>query len=1124
MKDISREEFDSLIKNTDCGVVFIDRNCDFAFCNPASENIFGVSEDGLVGRNLKEFLSLKDFTNIKNRVKSRAVNGSNENEAEIQTESGEKKHIRLISTPKFDKEGNFLGVFSFIFDITRDKQWEKDLLENEQKYRILTKNSPDIIVRYDLDGRLIFASPNIKKISGEEINKHVGKTHKELGHTGEKWGLLEEKIREVINTGKSRELDFLHEEEDTSLYLHWKLVPEFASDGSLCSVLGIARDLSEVVKIKEEITETRDKLWESEKQKKMILNAMSEMVVFQDLDYKVLWMNKAALESLEKDADEVVGHYCFELWADRDNPCDGCPITRALETGEVQTKEVSTAEGRKWRVRATPVVNKEGKATGVLQVARDITETKRMEQALRDSKKLYKTLIDISPYAVTVSDLDGEITYVSERILEMHGYENSEELLGKSALELIAPEDRKKAQDNITKTLEEGTVCDLGYNFLRRDGSTFAAELNASLLRNEEGKPRGFVAITRDITEQKKKEKFLKEREAFNFALFNYNPLETIIVDREGKVIKSNLAKRQSGDKIPDVGDIMYKDYASKHEIDMYGELMECIETGEQKNFPEMKYKDKYLSINIAPFSEGAIIVSQDITERKKAEKELKNSEKRLRLIGKTLPSLLIITNERGDNIYVSPNSEEITGYTNDELESKYISWVHEDDRDKAEALIKEAFKEHTSKRHFEYKAVKKNGSVWFASSSWESVIDDKGKFQGIVLQTMDITDRKIMEREIAKAQKLESIGVLAGGIAHDFNNFLTGIIGNISLAKLHLKSEDEAYDILTESEKAAQSAKSLTQQLLTFSKGGVPIKEKAAIGDLIKGSVKFVLSGSNIKCDFDFQKDLWEVNIDKAQINQVINNIIINASEAMPEGGNIHIKAENIEADEAEKVPLEKGEYVKITIQDTGTGISEKNISRIFDPFFTTKEKGSGLGLSTVFSTVKKHGGFISVDSEVGVGSSFYLYLPAVIEDKSDVKNNEEREGLGGGEGRVLIMDDKDFVRKAAVRALKLFGYKVKGAENGEEAVNLCKEALEEGKPYSLVILDLTIPGGMGGVETLKELRKIDPGIKGVVSSGYSDDPIMSAHEKFGFDAVIKKPYEYKELAKLVKVLLNKN
>lgn len=859
----------------------------------------------------------------------------------------------------------------------------------------------------------------------------------------------------------------------------------------------------------------------NEKNENELLNIIAELMILQDPEHKILWVNKAAQESIKGNSSEIVGHYCFEVWAGKTKPCRDCPLEKALKTGKTEEQQISTPDGRNWIVKGYPIKNEDGELINLLEVVKNVTDEMKLEEALKDSEELYKTLIDISPYGVTVTDLKGEITFASQKTAKLHGYKNPEELLGKSAIALIIPSEQKRALASLKSTLEKGSLKNLEYTLLKKDGATFKGELNASSIKDNKGRPQAFVAITRDITKQRENEKELKEKEAFNFALFNYSPAETIVVDKEGKVIKSNLAKRKSGDRTPKIGDIMYKDYGSKHETDMFAELMNCIKKGKGKEFPRMKYENKYLTISIAPFPEGAIIISQNITERIKAEEALKQSEQRFRLIVETMPSLLVITDKEGKNLYVSPNSEEITGYSRKELENNFIWWVHEDDLDRAKKVFNTSIKEHTGGRNFEYKAVKKDGKVWYASSFWEPIINENGDFQGMILQTIDISDRKIMEEEIAKVQKLESIGILAGGIAHDFNNFLTGIIGNISLAKLKTDPKDEIYEILTESEKAAHSAKSLTQQLLTFSKGGVPIKEKTDIKNLIKESAKFAIIGSSINCDFDFQENLWEVIIDKAQMAQVVNNIIINAIEAIPEEGTITIKAENCEVKENAQIPLNEGKYVKITFEDTGTGISAENIPKIFDPFFTTKESGSGLGLATVFSIIKKHKGFVYTKSAIDKGTSFHIYIPASADRKTESEEKETKEKAPKSSGRILIMDDKAFIRRSAERALNLYGYNVSGAENGEKALILYKEAMNNKISYDVVILDLTVPGAMGGLKTLKELQKIDPDVKAIVSSGYSDDPVMSDHEKFGFKAIIKKPYEYHELAEAVKKLI---
>ncbi len=386
------------------------------------------------------------------------------------------------------------------------------------------------------------------------------------------------------------------------------------------------------------------------------------------------------------------------------------------------------------------------------------------------------------------------------------------------------------------------------------------------------------------------------------------------------------------------------------------------------------------------------------------------------------------------------------------------------------------------------------------------------GELLGLVENFKDISERKKMEEELQKAQKLESIGILAGGIAHDFNNFLTAIGGSISLAKLYLKPTDKISEILTRGEKAALRAKDLTRQLLTFSRGGAPIKKTTKIKKLLHDIAGFSLSGSKAKYELSLPEDLWPVEIDEGQISQVINNIMINAEQALPEGGVIKVWAENITVSAQTKVPLSKGKYLKIAIKDQGQGITVENLKKIFDPFFTTKSEGSGLGLAIAYSTMKRHGGYILAESQVGVGTTFYIYLPAP--DKEILAEREIEKRLYIGHGRILLMDDDQDLRDIAGLMLDHLGYEAEFAVDGAEAIKVYQKAKESGRPFDAVIMDLTIPGGMGGVETIHELLKIAPDIKAIVSSGYSNDPVMSEFSKYGFSDVVLKPYEITDLS----------
>ncbi len=408
------------------------------------------------------------------------------------------------------------------------------------------------------------------------------------------------------------------------------------------------------------------------------------------------------------------------------------------------------------------------------------------------------------------------------------------------------------------------------------------------------------------------------------------------------------------------------------------------------------------------------------------------------------------------------------------------------------------------------------NGSERIVIIEEAPLTDMNGNFAGIVGVINDITDIRIAEKERIRVSKLESLGVLAGGIAHDFNNILTMILGNISLAKIYGGVNTEKLQRLLESaEQAITRAKDLTRQLLTFSKGGTPVKKVASIRDLLESTVAFVLAGTAINYEFDIAPDLSTVEVDENQISQAIGNIVLNAQQAMPNGGTVRIIAENITLANADG-PLKKGDYVRISIRDQGIGIPEEYLDAIFDPYFTTKEKAGGLGLSICYSIIQRHQGHIGVESTLGVGTTFVIYLPAAQTEYREEKQTEKTMVMNGN-GRILVMDDEETIRSIVGDILQYLGYTVDFAKDGEEAVDMYSS-----RPYDAVILDLTIPGGMGGKETIKHLRAIDPAVKAIVSSGYSNDPIMSDFAKYGFKDVIIKPYTIHEISNVLKSVIS--
>ena len=388
----------------------------------------------------------------------------------------------------------------------------------------------------------------------------------------------------------------------------------------------------------------------------------------------------------------------------------------------------------------------------------------------------------------------------------------------------------------------------------------------------------------------------------------------------------------------------------------------------------------------------------------------------------------------------------------------------------------------------------------------------------------------KSAEDKLQKIRNLESIAALSGGIAHDYNNLLTVIIGNISLIQSYIEPDDMIGGLLEEALEASMTAKSLTQKLITFSRGGRPIMETASISPVIKSATEFSLSGSNIKCEFSIPDNLWLVQIDKTQIGHVIHNLVMNAREAMPEGGIIKVAAENVNI--TDKTPglenrLKTGHYVKISITDQGIGISKEILNKIFDPYFSTKDlgtqKGMGLGLSICHSIIKKHNGDIAAEPVTETGASLQFYLPASEETIVTQKSLEDPENakIVLGKGRILVMDDEKMVIKITGHILNRLGYDPSFSEDGAQAIEMYKKAMESQNPFDAVILDLTVRGGMGGKEAIKKLIEIDPKIKAIVSSGYSNSPVMTSYKDYGFIGVIAKPYNINELSKKLNEVL---
>ncbi len=537
-----------------------------------------------------------------------------------------------------------------------------------------------------------------------------------------------------------------------------------------------------------------------------------------------------------------------------------------------------------------------------------------------------------------------------------------------------------------------------------------------------------------------------------------------------------------------------------------------------------------YFEVTASPLRDytGNIIagieVVRDVTDRMLAKEALEAEKERLAVTLRSIGDAVIVTDVKGIITLMNRVAEQNTGWdVRDAVGRTLLEVFHiinETTRERCENPVArvietglvEGLANHTV-------LIRKDGSEITIEDSAAPIRDSQSQIIGVVLVFRDVTEKKKMDEERVRVQKLDSIGILAGGLAHDFNNLLTAIVGNISLAKMHIDKISSAYERLEDAEKASLRATNLTRQLLTFSRGGAPIKKNVNIGGILIESVNFTLSGAPIKAVFSIDEDIWNVDVDEGQMTQVFNNIVVNAIQAMPNGGNITVQASNVTITEHEVSLLQAGNYVKISISDTGAGIPTDYLQKIFDPYFTTKQQGNGLGLSTVYSIIRKHEGQITVESKRGVGSTFTVYLKA--SPKRFSSSDPGKETPVSGSGRILVMDDEKMVLDIAGKMLGTLGYEVSFAHDGAEAIEKYKQVMNTPGVFDAVIMDLTIPGGMGGKVAIQNLCVIDPEVVALVSSGYSNDPIMADFEKYGFKGVIVKPYTIAGLSKVLREVI---
>ncbi len=758
-------------------------------------------------------------------------------------------------------------------------------------------------------------------------------------------------------------------------------------------------------------------------------------------------------------------------------------------------------------------------------------EHKRSQDQLLLSEARYRTLFNQSPVGVLLYDTNMIVTDLNRRHAEIMG-STREAMVG---IDLT--------------TLRQRSIIPLMRRVLKGETTFYEGNYQPTVSDRElwlsismtphigvDGEIIGGIAVIMDQTEQKKTERIAEMNRAYLEQLFEGTPEAIVLLDPRFRAIRTNeefaalfgySSDEVLGRSLNDL--ILTGDDEAKRHLNALKEVAK----GKTVNVEETVCRRRDgtrvdVSLLGTPIQiDGQVIalygIYRDITARRQATEALAAEKDRLAVTLASIGEGVITTDVDGRVMLMNEAAERLTGWKASEAREQDMTTIFpvfelQSNRklgSPAKRVLEGKQATWSQETLLETRDQKLKNIIVSASQ----IHGHGGQVIGSVVVFRDITEQRALEEELQKIERLESVGVLAGGIAHDFNNILSAVLGNISLAKMAVDNPGIQTERIHEAEKAALRARDLTQQLLTFSRGGDPIRKSQSISDLLHEAATFALRGSNVRARIDIPDDLWPAIVDEGQISRVINNLIINADQAMPEGGSVTIKASNFMVEKEMALPIKPGRYLQIIVKDEGVGIPEEFVQRIFDPFFTTKQRGSGLGLASSFSIVQKHDGHITVESKTGVGTTFTIYLPAA--EEVEVQKTEQEDRPFQGSGRILVMDDEEPVRRVARAMLEKMGFAVEEAENGIKAIEAYQKAKMVGETFRAVIMDLTIPGGMGGSEAIQHLRKLDPQVTAIVSSGYSNDPVMSNFQQHGFKGVVAKPYKVEELTKVIRDVL---
>jgi PAS domain S-box-containing protein len=876
------------------------------------------------------------------------------------------------------------------------------------------------------------------------------------------------------------------------------------------------------------------------------LRSIGDAVIATDAQGRVKFMNPVAEWLTGWQEREAIGQpllTVFHIINEQTHLLIENPVDKVLRekqsVGLANHTMLIAKDGQEWHIddAAAPILNANGDIEGVVLTFRDVSEQRKaalaLEQThtqLKEAEETYRGLVEHSLQGLAIVQ-DNRFVFVNRVLTNISGYSAAELLAFDNAqmAGLVHPDDLPNVVRRYQERLADKPITPrVEFRMIRKDGALRWVESYTTLI-NYRGRL-AMQVVYLDITERKETEEI--------YRTLVENSLQALIIYQAGHVVFANaVAAEITGYTVDELLALSSENQRELiHPEDQPSVAQHIRDHLAGKPIPprrefrivrkdgSVRWVDNYPT-GITYRGKPAIqTVYTDITERKLAEQALAAEKERLLVTLRSIGDGVIATDMHGNVMLMNPVAEQLTGWTQVEAVGKPLHEVfhiiNEETRERNENPVAQILREggvvglanHTL-------LINRMGHELAIADSGAPIRDQAGNTLGVVLVFRDVTEQQKIETALQNTAKLEAVGVLAGGLAHDFNNLLGGLFGHIYLAREMLDQPTSATEHLSRALEIFNRAKGLTQQLLTFAKGGVPVKKVTSLKKLLRDASQFVLSGSNVRAHLSIPDDLWLCEVDENQIGQLFDNLLINAMQAMPAGGHVTIQVENVHRTGVIPAALPKSDYVKIAIRDHGIGIPKDHLAKIFEPFFTTKQKGSGLGLATAWAIAKKHNGHIEVESKLGQGTTFHVYLPA--SPHTTLTPMETPLAATKGQGHILVMDDEDAIKAVLGKVLTRQGYTTGFASNGAEAVTVFREAYATDTPFDAVILDLTIPGGVGGKEIVKELLAIDPFVKAIASSGYSDDPVMAQPHDYGFKGVIAKPYTPAELGEVLRKVL---